>query len=81
MKNGFVSMLAAGLVGGGVTAGILLGTGAAGGGTTRTVIQTSSLGGIASPTARRDGLTAREIYERDAPGVVLVRARSLHTRR
>src|SRR5215208_5963750 len=71
-------MLAAGLVGGGVMAGVLLGTGAAGGGTTRTVIQTSSLGASSSPTARRDsGLTAREIYERDAPGVVLVRARSL----
>src|SRR5215208_4755885 len=71
-------MLAAGLVGGGVMAGVLLGTGAAGGGTTRTVIQTSSLGASASPTARRgNGLTARQIYERDAPGVVLVRARSL----
>jgi len=78
VKNGFVSMLAAGLVGGGVMAGVLLGTGAAGGGTTRTVIQTSSLGASASPTARRgNGLTARQIYERDAPGVVLVRARSL----
>ena len=71
-------MVAAGLIGGGVTAGILLGTGAAGGGTTRTVVQTSSLGAGASPTARRaSGLTARQIYERDAPGVVLVRARSL----
>ncbi len=71
-------MVAAGLIGGGVTAGILLGTGAAGGGTTRTVVQTSSLGASASPTAQRaNGPTAREIYERDAPGVVLVRARSL----
>jgi S1-C subfamily serine protease len=78
VKTGFVSMLAAGLVGGGVMAGVLLGTGVTGGGTTRTVIQTSSLGASSSPTARRDsGLTAREIYERDAPGVVLVRARSL----
>jgi S1-C subfamily serine protease len=81
VKSGFVSMLAAGLVGGGVTAGVLLGTGAAGGGTTRTVIQTSSLGASSSPTARGrgTGLTARQIYERDAPGVVLVRARSLQT--
>jgi S1-C subfamily serine protease len=71
-------MLAAGLIGGGVTAGILLGAGAAGGGATRTVIQTSSLGSSASPTARRgNGLTARQIYDRDAPGVVLVRASSL----
>src|SRR5687767_6265413 len=71
-------MLTAGLIGGGVTAGVLLGTGAAGGDQTRTVIQPSSLGASASPAARRgSGPTAREIYERDAPGVVLVRARSL----
>ena len=78
MKQNFLPMLAAGLIGGGVTAGILLGTGAAGGGATRTVIQTSSLGSSASPASRRgDGLSAREIYDRDAPGVVLVRASSL----
>ena len=41
MKQGFLPMVAAGLIGGGVTAGVLLGTGA-GGGSTRTV--TSSLG-------------------------------------
>jgi S1-C subfamily serine protease len=71
-------MLAAGLIGGGVTAGLLLGTGAAGGGTTRTVFQPSSLAASASPTSMGSGApTAREIYERDAPGVVLVRARSL----
>jgi S1-C subfamily serine protease len=78
VKQGFLPILAAGLIGSGMTAGILLGTGAAGNGTTRTVIQTSSLGGDTSPASRRgNGLTAREIYERDAPGVVLVRARSL----
>jgi S1-C subfamily serine protease len=78
VKQGFLPMVAAGLIGGGVTAGILLGTGAAGGGSTRTVMQTSSLGASASPAAQRaNGPTAREIYERDAPGVVLVRARSL----
>ena len=77
-KQGFLPMLAAGLIGGGVTAGVLLGTGAAGGGATRTLVQTSSLGASARPPAQRGGgLTAREIYERDAPGVVLVRARSL----
>ena len=72
-------MLAAGMIGGGMTAAVLLGTGAAGGGTTRTVVESSSLGASASPAARRGGLSAREIYERDAPGVVLVRARSLQT--
>jgi S1-C subfamily serine protease len=80
VKQGFLPMLAAGLIGGGVTAGVLLGTGAAGGGATRTVIQPSSLGAAASPVARRhSGLTVREIYERDADGVVLVRARSLQS--
>ena len=70
-------MVAAGLCGGGMTAAILLGTGAAGGGSTRTVLQTSSLGASSSPSAHSAGLTAREIYDRDAPGVVLVRAHSL----
>jgi S1-C subfamily serine protease len=78
VKQGFLQMVAAGLCGGGMTAAILLGTGAAGGGATRTVVQTSGLGASASPAAMRaGGPTAREIYERDAPGVVLVRARSL----
>ena len=73
-------MLAAGIAGGGVTAAVLIGTGAAGGGATRTVVQTSSLGASASPMAQRSsGLTARDIYKRDAPGVVLVRAHSLQT--
>jgi S1-C subfamily serine protease len=70
-------MVAAGLCGGGMTAAILLGTGAAGGGSTRTVVQTSSLGAGSSPSTQSAGLTAREIYDRDAPGVVLVRAHSL----
>ena len=70
-------MLAAGLIGSGMTAAVLLGTGAAGDGTSRTVVQTSSLGASSSPSAEAAGLTARQIYERDAPGVVLVRAHSL----
>jgi len=41
------------------------------------VVQTSSLGASSSPSSQSAGLTARQIYERDAPGVVLVRARSL----
>jgi S1-C subfamily serine protease len=77
VKQGFLQMLAAGLIGSGMTAAVLLGTGAAGGGTSRTVVQTSSLGASSSPSAQAAGLTAREIYERDAPGVVLVRAHSL----
>jgi S1-C subfamily serine protease len=77
VKQGFLQMLAAGLIGSGMTAAVLLGTGAAGDGTSRTVVQTSSLGASSSPSAQAAGLTARQIYERDAPGVVLVRARSL----
>ena len=80
MKNGFLPMLAAGLLGGGVTAAALLGTGAAGDRMTRTVVEPSSLGASAGPAAARAGmLTARQIYERDAPGVVYVRARSLQS--
>ena len=78
VKHGFLQLVAAGLLGGGMTAAVLLGTGAAGGGTSRTIVQTSSLGAVSSPAGERSaGLTARQIYERDAPGVVLVRAHSL----
>jgi S1-C subfamily serine protease len=80
VKDGFLGMLAAGIVGGGVTAAALLGTGVAGDRVTRTVVQGSSLGSSASPAGPRSrGLSAREIYERAAPGVVLVRARSLQS--
>jgi S1-C subfamily serine protease len=73
-------MLAAGMIGGGVTAAVLLGTGAARERVTRTVVQGSSLGAVASPAGgARGGLTVREIYERAAPGVVTVRARSLQS--
>ena len=77
VKNGFLPMLAAGLIGGGVTAAALLGTGAARDRVTRTVVQGSSLGSVASPAGGRE--TVRAIYERAAPGVVLVRARSLQS--
>jgi len=73
-------MVAAGLVGGGVTAAALLGAGAVGDRVTRTVVQTPTLASSASPAGRRDAsLTAGQIYERDAPGVVYVRARSLQS--
>jgi S1-C subfamily serine protease len=80
VKNGFLPILAAGRVGGGVTAAALLGAGAAGDRVTRTVIRPSSLGAVASPAGTDTGaMTARAIYERDAPGVVYVRARSLQS--
>ncbi len=80
MKNGFLPMVAAGLVGGGVTAAALLGSGAAGDRVTRTVVQPSALGSIASPAGSdASSLSARQIYDRDSPGVVFVRARSLQS--
>ena len=75
----FLSLLAAGLLGGGVTAAALLGTGVARTGDTRTVIQGSALSAAASPSAGAGGLTVRDIYKRDAPGVVFIRARSLQS--
>jgi S1-C subfamily serine protease len=78
VKNGFPAMVAAGLMGGGVATATLLGTGYAGRDATRTVIQQPALGSASSPMAQRaSSLSVREIYKRDAPGVVFVRARSL----
>ena len=70
-------MLGAGLVGSALTAAVLLGTGAAGDHVTRTLVQAAPLGAAASPVAQRGALSAREIYRRDAPGVVYIRARSI----
>src|SRR5215217_3205602 len=70
--------LAAAVLGGGVSAGILLGTGAVERGHTTTVLQQSPLTS-ASPASQShaSGLTARDIYRTAAPGVVFVRARSV----
>src|SRR4051794_21474112 len=40
---------------------------------TKTVVQQAPIGG-AQPASVRSGLTPRDIYKRDAPGVVSVRA-------
>jgi S1-C subfamily serine protease len=74
----FAIPLAAAVLGGGVTAGVLLGAGAVGDGRTTTVVQQAPLN-TASPasTSRAGGLTARDIYRRAAPGVVFIRARSV----
>jgi S1-C subfamily serine protease len=66
-----IALLAA-ILGSGATAAFLLATGAVDG-TSRTVIQPAPLS-AGTPVA---GLTAREIYRRDSPGVVLVRARTV----
>jgi S1-C subfamily serine protease len=60
------------LVGGAVVAVVLLATGLAGE-QTKTVIE-SATGGLANPTP--GALTPREIYKRDAPGVVYITAES-----
>ncbi len=72
--------LAAAVLGGGVTAGILLGTGAVDEGATTTIVQQSPLRSAAPDTeSQTGGLTARDIYRRAAPGVVFVRARSVQS--
>jgi S1-C subfamily serine protease len=69
---------AAAVLGGGVTAGILLETGAVSDGQTTTIVQQSPLTSAAPATESRSaGLTARDIYRQAAPGVVFVRARSV----
>ncbi|MGX6447484.1 S1C family serine protease [Patulibacter sp. S7RM1-6] len=58
-------------------AGIALGAGAlgvGGDGTTTTVLRQAPMAASSSSAAESDAPTARDIYERDAPGVVLVEA-------
>ena len=70
--------LAAAVLGGCVTAGILIGAGAVGDGQTTTIVEQAPLDSSGpSSESRASGLTARDIYRRAAPGVVFVRARSL----
>jgi S1-C subfamily serine protease len=70
--------LAAAVLGGGVTAGILLESGAVGRGKTTTIVQQAPLTSAAPASeSRASGLTARDIYKQAAPGVVYVRARSM----
>jgi len=69
---------AAAVLGGGVTAAVLLGTGAAGDGETTTIVEQAPLdSSVPATESRAPGLTARDIYRRAAPGVVFVRARSV----
>jgi S1-C subfamily serine protease len=74
----FATPLAAAVIGGAVTAGVLLGTGAVGERRTTTVVQQAPLTS-ASPASdsHSSSLTARDIYKRAAPGVVYIRARSV----
>src|SRR4051812_18948692 len=69
--------LISGVVGGGIVAVLLLALGAGGNGKTTTVIQQAPLADVA-PAAQHSnaakGLTAAQIYKRDAPGVVFIRS-------
>lgn len=71
-KSTFAPVLLAALMGAGITAGALLGAGAVGGETT-TVVQQAPLGTAAAGGGGR-AMTARDIYRRDAPGVVFIRS-------
>ena len=81
MQSSLLTMMAAGVLGGGVTAATLLGAGALGERVTRTVAEPPP--GAASSTVSQltPALTARDIYRRAAPGVVFVRARTLQGER
>jgi len=81
MRRIFSSPLVAAVIGGAIVAVALTLLGVGGGdGTTTTVVQQSpvaspsSEGGGDSTKAAGQGLTAHDIYERDAPGVVHVRS-------
>jgi S1-C subfamily serine protease len=72
LRSPFVSALLGGLV----VAALLIGYDRVRDPETTTVVQQAPLRSEAEPAekSRAVGLTAREIYERDAPGVVLIRA-------
>jgi S1-C subfamily serine protease len=75
-KSFFAPVLLASLMGAGITAGALLGAGVVGGETT-TVVQQAPLGAGGSDSTASGGakaMTARDIYRRDAPGVVFIRS-------
>jgi len=80
-KSMFAPVLLAALMGGGVTAGALIGAGAVGGQSTTVVEQAplgTDIGGAsADPSGGAQALTARDIYRRDAPGVVFIRAQTI----
>ncbi len=65
----------AAVVGAGAAVGIVEGLGAGSGKTTTTLVQQAPLGSSDNASNNSDaGLTAGEIYKRDAPGVVFVRS-------
>jgi len=79
-RSSFALALIAALLGGGVVAVALLATGSVGSGTTTTLFEqspvaSSSQSASASASRAEAGLTAHDIYVRDAPGVAYIRSR------
>jgi S1-C subfamily serine protease len=77
-KSAFAPVLFAALMGGGITAGALIGAGVVATDTT-TIVQPAPLG-VERPASDSGGggaMTARDIYRRDAPGVVFIRAQTV----
>jgi S1-C subfamily serine protease len=62
------------LLGAGVVTAVLAATGELGGSTTTTVVEQAPLQSSVTPASDTKGLTARDIYKRDAPGVVFITA-------
>jgi S1-C subfamily serine protease len=74
MRSLLRSPFVAALIGGAVVAVALLAFDVGGDPSTTTVIQQAPVASSRAATTSADGLTAHDIYERDAPGVVYVRA-------
>src|SRR5581483_7731800 len=72
MKGLIRSHFASAVIGGAVVAAAFVLLGVTGHRTTQTVVEEAPVSG--SPASDRGGLTPNEIYVRDAPGVVFVRA-------
>ncbi|MEJ7894277.1 MAG: trypsin-like peptidase domain-containing protein [Solirubrobacteraceae bacterium] len=77
MRKLLSTPLVSAVIGGGVTAGVLLAVGVVGAERTRTVYQQSPLTASVAGSGDEPALTAQDIYRRDAPGVAFVRARVL----
>jgi len=79
MMRGWLSTVAAAVIGGGVTATVLLGSGAVDGGDQAATSLGALVGVQTADVAAGGGIGVREIYKRDAPAVVFVRAQTLRT--
>ena len=80
MDSQFQSSFLSAVAGGLVTAAVLVGTGLIDTGDTTTIVQPqsmASLGDAPRPRSAPGALSARDIYRRDAPGVVYIVARSV----